>query len=123
MKRVAELMVLVVGVLSASVVHAQTTPKSAQFASGSLAFGSVTGSYVKVLDGAVQFRNIDILNATDQDALCSWDDGTTSVRVPAYSSFNGDLRQLSLFVGATELKCKHAGVAPTVGSINAFGMY
>lgn len=123
MKRAAQLMVLMVGVLGTSVAQAQTTPKAAEFKSGSLAFGSVTASYVKVLDGAVQYRNIDLLNATDKDALCSWDDGTTSVLVPAYSSFNGDLRQLSLFVGATELKCKHAGVAPTVGSINAFGMY
>ena len=123
MKRAAKIFVLIASVVGAVSAHAQTTPKAAEFRSGSLAFGSVTASYATVLVGAVQYRNIDILNATDQDALCSWDDGTTSVRVPAYSSFGGDLRQLSLFLGATELKCKHAGVAPTVGSINAFGMY
>jgi len=123
MMRAAKTLVVLLGVVCASVAHAQTTPKAAEFKSGSLAFGSVTASYVQVLAGGVQFRLMDVLNNTDKDVLCSWDDGTTSVRVPAYSAYDADLRQASLFVGATALKCKHAGVAPTVGAIEAFGMY
>jgi hypothetical protein len=123
MMRAAKLLVLLVGVVCASSVQAQTTPKAAEFASGSLAFGSITASYVQVLASGVQFRLIDILNNTDKDVQCSWDDGTTSIRVPAYSSYDADLRMASVFVGATALKCRHAGVAPTVGAIEAFGMY
>lgn len=123
MQRIVRLLVVFIGCLFAAHVEAQTTPKAAQFASGSLAFGSVTASYVQVLAGGVQFRLIDILNVTDKDVLCSWDDGTTSILVPAYSSYDADLRIASVFVGATALKCKHTGVAPTVGTIEAFGIY
>jgi hypothetical protein len=123
MKRAAKLLVLLVGVVCASVAHAQTTPKAAEFRSGSLAFGSITGSYVQVLASGVQFRLLTIINTTNQDVQCSWDDGTTFVRVRSSGSFNADLRIASLFVGATALKCKHAGVAPSSGALEAFGMY
>lgn len=118
---------IVIALLSLLIQHeaawAQTTPTAAKFASGSLAFGSITASYVQVLASGQQYRNLRVLNSTNIEIQCSWDDGTTQVNIPTNGVLQVDVRQLSLFLGATAFKCKHGGVAPTSGAVSAFAMY
>lgn len=91
------------------------------YVSASVAFGSVTASYTQFLAGGKPLADIDILNNTDKDIVCSWDD-TNGVDIPAYSSFRPNFAESKKYV-QTALKCKHAGVAPTVGSVDIFGYY
>jgi len=111
---------LLVSLFYVGAAHGQgmTSPT---YVSASVAFGSVTASYTQFLVGGKALVDIDVLNNTDKDIFCTWDD-TNGVEVPAYSSYRPNLGESKKYI-YTALKCKHAGVAPTVGSVDIFGYY
>lgn len=105
--------------LVASNVLAQSYSPPTYF-SASVAFGSVTNAYTQFIAGGKSYVKMDVLNNTDKTILCTFDDGVTEVKLPAYSSYDPEVGENKRYiVGA--VKCKHAGVAPTVGTVDLFG--
>jgi hypothetical protein len=102
--------------------EAQTTSVQPSYVSASVAFGSVGAGYTQFLAAGKPLVNIDILNNTDADIRCSWDAGTTSVEIPAYSSYSPDLGVNKKYIVAA-LQCKRDTGAPTVGSVEIFALY
>lgn len=111
---------LLLSLFCAGIVHAQGLTQPT-YVSSTTAFGSVTGLYTQFLAGGKPLVDIDIMNNTNQDILCTWDD-TNGVEIPAYSSYRPNLAESRKYI-QTALKCKHAGVAPTAGSVDIFGYY
>jgi hypothetical protein len=111
---------LIASLCYVGLAHGQS-PNQPIYVSASVAFGSVTASYTQFLAGGKPLVDVDILNNTDKDIFCTWDD-TNPVEIPAYSSYRPNLGESRKYI-QTALKCKHAGVAPTVGSVDIFGYY
>jgi hypothetical protein len=111
---------LIVSLFYVSIAHGQS-PTAPIYVSASVAFGSVTASYTSFLAGGKPLVDIDVLNNTDKDIFCTWDD-TNGVEIPAYSSYRPNLGESKKYI-YTALQCKHAGVAPTVGTVDIFGYY
>ena len=110
---------LVASLLVATEVLAQSYSTPTYY-SATVAFGSVTASYTQFIAGGRSYIELDVLNNTDKDIRCSFDDGVSDFLVPAYSSFDPDLGENRRYANSA-LKCKHAGVAPTVGNVEIFG--
>lgn len=111
---------LIASLCYVGLAHGQS-PNQPIYVSASVAFGSVTASYTQFLASGKPLVDIDILNNTDKDIFCTWDD-TNPVEIPAYSSYRPNLGESRKYI-QTALKCKHAGVAPTVGTVDIFGYY
>lgn len=100
-------------------VRLDTAPPSpATWASGRLAFGSITSAYVIVLAPANPARLLALFNSTDTEVVVSFDNGTAHGYMPAFSAWDVPLRM----AGVSEVRAvyvKHNGTAPLSGAVAA----
>lgn len=86
-----------------------------------LAFGSVGAGHSLLLTPSGNLRYIEIQNDTDAPVILSFDAGVTDHwRIPLKEPRIFDLNAFGRFQSAA-IHIKHAGVAPTVGSVYAMG--
>lgn len=93
-------------------------------AKGKISGASLTGSYATLLNPTSDLRILAILNSCDNTIMVSLDGGSTdSFELEAGESVILDLAANGLkFDNAVNVSAKHAGAAPTAGSVRASGV-
>jgi len=94
----------------------------ATYAFGSLAFGSITGSYATLLTDANAKLLVDIVNTTDAAIFVSFDATNNHQYVAPNSSLRIPLGSHSR-KESSNISIKHTGTAPTVGTVYAAALY
>lgn len=105
-------------------IPAQTTSTATFQAEGSIAFGSITGSYATVFTPSASTKIIQFRNNTNQSISCSYDAGTTlnAVYDPG-DQVIFDLQAAALVMSVTAIQIKATGTLPTVGSFRVNGCH
>lgn len=79
---------------------------------------SITGSYQTLIAPGGDARLVLLINTCDQDIIISFDAGTTDhVKLLANVSVALDLAVNGMVINEADYEVKHAGAAPTTGSI------
>ncbi len=93
-------------------------------AKGKIAGSALTGSYATLLNPTSDLRIIYILNSCNDTIMVSLDGGTTdSFELESGESVTVDLAANGMkFDNAVNISSKHAGAAPTAGSVRASGV-
>jgi len=93
-------------------------------AKGKIAGTALTGSYATLLNPTSDLRIIAIFNSCNDTIMVSLDGGTTdSFELEAGESISLDLAANGLkFDNAVNISAKHAGAAPTLGTVRASGI-
>ena len=84
---------------------------------GELAFGSITGSYTTLYAGFNKSRIVWMVNGSNQPVYLSRDGTLNHFRLEAVASMTIDLGPSWVIFASGDLSVKHAGVAPTSGSV------
>lgn len=92
------------------------------YASATVAFGSVTVGYSTILANTQAWISVDILNTGNNAIRCTFDGGTTSFLIPASSSYSPDFGMFRKYE-SSPLQCRYDTAALTSGGINVIAMY
>lgn len=89
----------------------------AGYATGTLAFGSITTTYALLVAPPYPMRLLTLFNSTDQRVIYSFDAATTHGYVAAFAAWDVPLAALGL-KEARPVYIKHAGTAPGLGAVD-----
>lgn len=107
------------------VLSVQTVPANIGYtASGKIAGTALTGTYATLLDPSSDIRILNLFNTCNATIFVSLDGGSTdSMELEVGESVSLDLGANGLkFANAVNISAKHAGAAPTAGTIRASGI-
>jgi hypothetical protein len=112
------------GAVSGAVRTTDAKANIAYTGSGEIAGASLTGSYATLLNPTTDLRVLYLLNDCNNTIFVSLDGGSTdSFKLKAGEGLSVDLGANGLkFDNAVNISAKHAGAAPTSGSIRASGI-
>jgi hypothetical protein len=109
---------------SDSVTAVVSVSNIAYTAKGKIAGGDLTGTYATLLNPSSDLKVLLLMNSCNDTILVSLDGGSTdSLELEAYESVAIDLATSGLkFDNGVNISAKHAGAAPTAGTIRASGI-
>lgn len=89
---------------------------------GEVAFGSITASYTTALTNGNPLLFIDIYNGTNAAIYLSFDATNNHLYVPSLTTLGISLAEMQMHE-TSNVSVKHAGSAPTSGSLYISGVY